>query len=316
MNLHRVVPLAVVALSACSVAAPGGPGSSSSSGGGSTSQPATSNAGSSSATVSSTMGSSAAGSTSATNSSRGGTSGNASSTHASSANASSRSTSGTSAGSGSSSYTRPDAGNCAGAFLDQAGLCRAPNDGVYPAACCAPYDCNDSTITCERLPPVCNDGETATVLGTCWGPCVESGLCATSPEELCQTSGGTWTQQTCGHALCGNPPPCAAVIPGCNCGPNANYVEGRGCVTDNACLAHLGESCGGAVSQPRLCENGLVCVPPDGGVGGTGTCHLQDGLVCSNGFTCPQGSQCCYPCGIPGCDSVCQVWDGGCPLLP
>lgn len=58
----------------------------------------------------------------------------------------------------------------------------------------------------------------------------------------------------------------------------------------------------------RSLGNGAVCVSADGGP--------IDG-VCGTGLVC------CYPCGIPGCDSVCQApcdggpgCEGGCPLLP
>lgn len=35
--------------------------------------------------------------------------------------------------------------------------------------------------------------------------------------------------------LCGLPPACTAVIPGCDCGSDANFVPGAGCVEDPGC---------------------------------------------------------------------------------
>lgn len=55
-------------------------------------------------------------------------------------------------------------------------------------------------------------------------------------EADCESTGGTWEPNSCGHYGCGVPPVCAAVIPGCDCGPTMNFVEGTGCVEDQACL--------------------------------------------------------------------------------
>ncbi len=59
---------------------------------------------------------------------------------------------------------------------------------------------------------------------------------ATSDEEtLCLDSGGAWDPLSCGHYTCGNFPECDAVIPGCDCGPGANFEHGVGCVSDRSC---------------------------------------------------------------------------------
>jgi hypothetical protein len=52
----------------------------------------------------------------------------------------------------------------------------------------------------------------------------------------CEATGGTWDPTACGHYGCGLPQECAAVIPGCDCGPTMNFVDGTGCVEDPACL--------------------------------------------------------------------------------
>ena len=99
---------------------------------------------------------------------------------------------------------------------------------------------------------------------------------------------------------------------------NNNFLPGQGCVEDRACLAKVGELCGGFAIDPRRCEPGLTCYnDPDAGiVDGPGTCVLDDSYVCSGDDSCPTGASCCYPCGIPGCNNVCQFVDGGCPALP
>jgi hypothetical protein len=57
--------------------------------------------------------------------------------------------------------------SCAGAWLDQSGLCRTPADGVYPAECCAGPKCG--TAQCAGGEVCCN---------------ALSGIC-TKPGEVC-----------------------------------------------------------------------------------------------------------------------------------
>ncbi|MCR9163257.1 MAG: hypothetical protein ACE37F_23510 [Nannocystaceae bacterium] len=54
-------------------------------------------------------------------------------------------------------------------------------------------------------------------------------------QSYCENSGGTWDDATCDHYFCGTPNECAAVIPGCDCGPDANFVEEVGCVQSLEC---------------------------------------------------------------------------------
>jgi len=49
-------------------------------------------------------------------------------------------------------------------------------------------------------------------------------------EGLCFETGGTWDPTSCGHWQCDHPPICAAIIPGCSCGPSALFVDGIGCL--------------------------------------------------------------------------------------
>ncbi|MCR9162823.1 MAG: hypothetical protein ACE37F_13980 [Nannocystaceae bacterium] len=55
------------------------------------------------------------------------------------------------------------------------------------------------------------------------------------PQQLCEDTAGTWDEAACGDYVCGVPNDCEAIIPGCDCGPDANFVEGEGCVVDDAC---------------------------------------------------------------------------------
>jgi hypothetical protein len=60
--------------------------------------------------------------------------------------------------------------------------------------------------------------------------------CAVSPADLCEQTGGTWDPGACYDYGCGEPNDCMAVIPGCDCGPLANYRYGLGCEEDPVCL--------------------------------------------------------------------------------
>ena len=65
------------------------------------------------------------------------------------------------------------------------------------------------------------------------GPIPES--CPTTEAELCHETGGWWDVISCGHYWCGQFPDCDAVIPGCDCGMERNFVPGLGCVDDQDC---------------------------------------------------------------------------------
>lgn len=78
-------------------------------------------------------------------------------------------------------------------------------------------------------------------------------------EGLCTATGGTWEEMSCGHYVCGMPPACAAVVPGCDCGSDGVFVDGVGCQASDACqissLTTL--SCGRIeIHQPILFETG------------------------------------------------------------
>jgi len=74
------------------------------------------------------------------------------------------------------------------------------------------------------------------------------------------STGGTWDELSCGHYSCGNPPDCEAIVPGCDCGPDANFVKGVGCEADPLCKnddAQLCEATGG-VWDPLSCGH-YIC---------------------------------------------------------
>ncbi|MBK8941796.1 MAG: hypothetical protein IPM79_30390 [Polyangiaceae bacterium] len=44
--------------------------------------------------------------------------------------------------------------------------------------CSAGYDCDETQVICDQIPPMCQPGWTASVEGDCWGPCVPADECA------------------------------------------------------------------------------------------------------------------------------------------
>jgi hypothetical protein len=142
----------------------------------------------------------------------------------------------------------------------------------------------------------------------------EPGVCQPIAERLCRRTGGEWDVESCGDYHCGNAPECSAVIPGCDCGPNANYVEGEGCVPDRACM----DEC----QEDRDCPDDFVCkrkadCPEDDRM--MRPCYLEPWGVCEPGpaTLCEESGGywdevACghYQCGnpnlckalIPGCD--------------
>jgi hypothetical protein len=109
-------------------------------------------------------------------------------------------------------------------------------------------------------------------------------------------------------------PVCEAVDPG---GYGACMMvlgvafDGERCVTVSGCSC--GDDCHLFFPDMAACE--AACIPP-----------LAEGEICGPDVPgeCAEGLNCCYPCGIQGCDWVCTVpcdedepWcSGGCPQYP
>ncbi len=70
-------------------------------------------------------------------------------------------------------------GMCTGAVIMGAS-CIGPGGTALPPSCCTGWNCDTvhAGPVCESLPPMCMTGEVNTVVGMCWGPCVNAGNCA------------------------------------------------------------------------------------------------------------------------------------------
>lgn len=173
---------------------------------------------------------------------------------------------------------------------------------------------------CES-PPGCEGA----CLPVCYGRCVDAPPPPTDA-DLCKATQGKWDESSCGHYLCGEAPACRAVTPGCDCGKDANFVEGQGCVADSACALPSG------CHNDDDCDDGWVCLATPGApcpdasecAPGGGVCVEQPrcaevmcDLYCENGFevdpetgcekcSCNQPAQCvCNEeyrpvCGVDG----------------
>lgn len=104
---------------------------------------------------------------------------------------------------------------------------------------CHPERCDElDEACCDPLPGdgpnYCNAGLLCTA-GTC-----QLSTETQTPEEAtrqaCEETAGTWAPQSCGHYVCGLPPNCAAVFPGCNCGAGRSFST-LGCFDDPQCVS-------------------------------------------------------------------------------
>lgn len=122
-----------------------------------------------------------------------------------------------------------------------------------------------------------------------------------SPDQtLCEETDGTWDMTACEHYVCGVPNECQAVIPGCDCGPSANFVEDVGCVEDDACVTAV-FACGDSLDctvDGDYCEE---VIPGVKGADPSYTC-IPLPAVCLADPTC----DCLVPAVVPGLEGDCS----------
>ncbi len=121
--------------------------------------------------------------------------------------------------------------------------------------------------------------------------------------ELCADTAGEWDEGSCGHYMCGQEPECAAVIPGCDCGPGHNFVDGQGCVADDAC-ASAAFACGDS-----LCAgNSEFCDVVEPGIKGPNSYACESlPAACLDDVSC----ECLDEAGIIEISSTCTIAEGG-----
>lgn len=102
------------------------------------------------------------------------------------------------------------------------------------------------------------------------------------PQALCEATAGTWDPTACGDYVCGIPNDCEALIPGCDCGQDANFVEGEGCVADDVCSTF---ECGDALECAVAAEYCIATFPGVKGAPITYACQPMP-EECSDSVDC------------------------------
>lgn len=123
--------------------------------------------------------------------------------------------------------------NCTDPPSDDPALCAATG-GTWDETSCGHYRCALAPA-CDAVIPGCNCGPDAN--WTDGQGCTYDASCQGINKTLCESTQGTWDDGSCGHYVCGERPTCRALIPGCDCGTDANFEGGVGCVTDAACVS-------------------------------------------------------------------------------
>jgi hypothetical protein len=102
--------------------------------------------------------------------------------------------------------------------------------------CVVGFDCDASKAVCAMPPPSCGAGETPSVKGGCWGPCVPAAECSFVPDcsdcdptlHTC-VSNVAWTTD---HHCVPTPPACKE-DPSCSCLQNAVCIDPFGVCADS-----------------------------------------------------------------------------------
>lgn len=126
------------------------------------------------------------------------------------------------------------------------------------------------------------------------------------PQSLCESTDGVWDETSCGHYQCGAQPECDAIDPGCDCGPDANFVNGEGCVADAAC-EEAEFACGDELlcnAPSQFCSVVVPGQPPPGGGNGFSYSCQDTPDECADDYSCDCA-------GFNGGPMTCQEADGG-----
>lgn len=110
----------------------------------------------------------------------------------------------------------------------EARLC-AETEGRWVPDSCGNFVCGQFP-DCDAVIPGCDCGHGRNFVSD-----VGCSYDATCEQSLCEGTGGTWDEGSCGHWVCGEPPLCLAIIPGCDCGVGRTYDDGSGCESDPGC---------------------------------------------------------------------------------
>jgi hypothetical protein len=118
-------------------------------------------------------------------------------------------------------------------------LCGASTETLGDVGCYLPVNENADDADLEALEARAVECGLLVADCDCASPppaaCVDGSCMPQADAALCEDTGGTWDEGSCGHYSCGRAPDCDALIPGCDCGPVANFVQSAGCSRDPEC---------------------------------------------------------------------------------
>ena len=122
-------------------------------------------------------------------------------------------------------------------------------------------------------------------------------------QQICESQGGTWDPASCGHYACGQPPECAAVIPGCDCGAFATFTK-AGCTPLAECGLEF--ACG---SELTCMAGGQFCSVFVPGVKGADTSYSCEDIP--NACLGDYGCGCLEDAGVFGAEGDCMAAGDG-----
>ena len=131
-------------------------------------------------------------------------------------------------------------------------------------------------------------GDTESSTGDDTDSGIESGTGSTSgggdDQQLCESTFGVWDEDSCDHYTCGFFPDCDAIVPGCDCGAGATFIDGVGCQPDETCPP-LEFYCGEELTCDAPGEYCDVFFPGVAGADPTWACVATDD-ACADDYTC------------------------------
>ena len=167
--------------------------------------------------------------------------------------------------------------NCSGDPCATLGGSAAHGDVIPDEDGCNNSTCIDGQLACTDM-----------VCAECWGAFTDSDGACRSPNDgvypadccdepsLCEGTGGTWDEASCGNYECGQYPACDAIIPGCDCGSGRNFDAKQGCYRDDTCAP---KTCNYGSAEYRDGES----FPANDGCN---SCSCEDGSIFCTEMAC------------------------------
>lgn len=177
-------------------------------------------------------------------------------------------------------------------------LCRASGgEWRFYDAECQHYRCGQpQPAECLVGMPICNCGAGRSfdpARGGCFLDTTCPDVDPLPPMQLCEATGGAWTDGICCNTVCGQLCDLECAAPACQCGPLEVFDAIRGCV--DAAQCHEVVAPGAECNQQLRCANGMICCQHCTGAGCQTTTTCEAPLcdsdpnidVCGNNLLAP-----------------------------